>query len=117
VPGILAGRRPGGRGTGARLCLRAGRDGNRGGLCAELELAAGEGAVGALVLEEDDLAVGLPAELQADAELLHRSRAGHHAGAVHLPLAVGAADAHAALADGGEHRIAVGGFEVRLYRG
>jgi hypothetical protein len=69
------------------------------GLRAELEAAARELVAGALVLEEDDLAVGLAAELEADGDLRH-GRVAHLAPVhVHAARAVRAADADAALAD------------------
>ena len=76
-------------------------------LRAELEVAARELVEGALVLEEDDLAVGLPAELQADGHLGHLHVADDLALLVDAAGAVGAADADAALADRGEDGVPV----------
>src|SRR5512134_163999 len=88
------------RAAGRGLCRSARRDRHRGGLRAELEIAAGEFVERPLVLEEDDLAVRLAAELQPDGELRHRGVADVGALRVHAAGAVRAADADAALADG-----------------
>src|SRR5262245_9452528 len=94
------------------LCGGARRDRDRGRLRAECELAARELLVGALVLEEDDLAVGLAAELEAHCDLRHGRIAWVAAVLVHAARAVRAADADAALADRGEQRVAVAAGEV-----
>ena len=71
---------------------------------------------GALVLEKNQLAERLPTELESNSTLEHLDRAGGHALGIHLAAAVGSADADAAFADGGKHRIAVAILEERLDR-
>src|SRR5882762_8484629 len=86
---------------------RAGGDGDRGCLYAELELTGGEFVEGALVLKEHNLAIALAAELPTDRQLFHRGVADVRTSLVDPALAVGAADAHAGFADGRENRVTV----------
>lgn len=104
--------------TGAsRACLRCSTCGNGDCTClrAELEIAACEIVVGALVLEEDDLAIRLPTELQAYRHLRHFRRPGHFSATVCLSLAMRPADPDTALADSRKNSIAVGVLEEWLH--
>src|SRR5258706_4434404 len=101
--------------------LRRGRRGDRhrARLRAELEMAAGEFVEGALVLEEDDLAVRLAAELRAHGELGHRRIADVPSVDIDAARAVRGAKDAAALADRREHavaRAAVEQFRARAAR-
>src|SRR5262249_18436331 len=101
-PGVLlaaAGAGAGARGSGARVRPRG--DGHGARVGAELEAAAREFIERPLVLEKDDLAVGLAAQLQPDAQLVHRGIADVLALFVDATLAVRRADRDAALADRG----------------
>src|SRR5262245_7113252 len=72
VGGGAADALAGGGAAGAGLRRRAGRDRDRARLGAEFELAFGEVVERALVLEEDDLAEQLAAQLGAHRQLRHR---------------------------------------------
>src|SRR5580765_2828823 len=96
---------------GGRLRRGARADGDGRGLRAELEAAARELLECALVLEEHDHAVRLAAELEPDRDLRHGRVPQVRALLVHAPRAVRAADAEAALADGGEQGVGVGVLE------
>ena len=93
--------------------LRRGSGGNdhRGGLGAEFKISRGEFAEGSLILKENDLAVGLTAKLKTDGYLHHVGIAHVFSASIHLALAVGAAKAYAALADGREYGVSVGTVE------
>src|SRR5262249_628370 len=77
----------------------------------ELEVATREFVEGALVLKEDDLAVGLPAGLKTDTDLRHRRVADVFPLLVDSSLAVCRADPETSLADAGKHRITVAVIE------
>src|SRR5262249_31937262 len=79
----------------------------------ELEVALGEFIEGALILEEDDLAVGLAASLQADTQLRHRGVPDVGAVLIDMAVAVRATHDEAALADRGKHRVTVAVLKVR----
>ena len=62
---------------------------------------------GALILEENNLAEGLPSQLEAYGDLGHGGISHMGAPGINLALAMGTAYADAALADGREHRVAI----------
>jgi hypothetical protein len=74
-------------------------------------LAGTELAEGALILEEHDLAEGLTARLEADADLCERGVADMTPLHIDAPLAARAADPERALADGREYGIPMGFVE------
>src|SRR5215467_5715483 len=92
----------------ARLGTRGGGDRNGGSICAEAEVTAGELLERSLILEEDDLAVSLAAELQTHAELGQRRVADVFPLFVHAALAKSTAYPHTPLADRWKHRVAIG---------
>jgi hypothetical protein len=73
----------------------------------ELEAGAGELVQRALVLEEHDLAEGLPAQLETHRKLRHHRVPDVSAARIDLALAPGSTDHEPALAHGREHGIAV----------
>src|SRR5262249_18960738 len=70
-----------------------------------------EGIERLLVLEEDDLPVGLATELQADRDLRHGAGADGGAALENGAVAPGPADPDRSLRDLGEHGIAIGLLE------
>src|SRR4029077_2226609 len=104
---LLAAAGTGTSAGGARARSGGGRDGDRVDVRSELEVAPGEGIKGGLVLEEHDLAVRLTAGLKTDPQLLHRRIAHVRAVSVDVAAPMRSANHKAALADGGEHGIAV----------
>src|SRR6185436_16249240 len=94
---LLARTGAGGGPGGGRLRRGPGGDRHGRGLSAELEAAAREVLERALVLEEDDLAVRLAAELEPHGDLRHGHVAHVRTVRVRAAGAVGAADAEAAL--------------------
>src|SRR5208283_5347350 len=108
---LLAAARTRGRAAGAGACRGARGNGDRADVSAEGESAGGEFIERPLILEEDDLAVGLAARLQTDAQLRHRCVADVLALLVDLARAVGRADQESALADRRKNHIAVAGAE------
>lgn len=86
-------------------------EGDRRGLGAQLEVPALEVAQRGRVSEENDLAVGLPAELESDGELGERRMADVPAAIVHLAAPMGASDTDGALAHRGEDRVPLGLLE------
>src|SRR5437870_2386767 len=109
VPLAAAGAR--GRTRRARLGVGGGGYRNDGSICAEFEVTAGEFLQRALVLEEDDLAVGLATELKANRNLRHRRVTDDLALSIHAAAAISAADHDAPLPDRREHRVPKGGVE------
>jgi diguanylate cyclase (GGDEF)-like protein/PAS domain S-box-containing protein len=98
-------------------CGRAGGRCHGGGLGGELEVLALEGLQGSLVAEEDDLAVGLRADLGTQGALSH-GRATHWAALFEDDTAaVGTAHPQSALANVREYRIAVGLVDPALDAG
>jgi copper homeostasis protein (lipoprotein) len=94
-----------GLGTGS------GGNGDRGRFCAELEVAAREFLERTLILEEDDLAVGLASKLESDRDLRHGRVPDVLALFVYPTSSIGAANAHAALAYRREDCVPVRGAE------
>jgi len=100
-----AGLRGGAIGTDAGG--RAGRDSYGAGAGGKFEFPGLELIEGVLILEENDLAIGLAAGLKADAQLGHGGVADQSVMYIDMALASGAADHEAAFADGGEYGIGV----------
>jgi len=105
---------PAGAGAaGRRLRRHACGHRHRGDLRTELEFTAGKLVECTLVLEEDDLAEGLAAQLRTDSDLRHRGISDIGPLFVHAALAVRTADDSPGFADGGKHRVAIGVAEER----
>src|SRR5262249_15582596 len=103
-----------GRASGrARRDRGTGRDRHRAGFTAKFEIATGEFIEGAFVLEEDDLAEDLTAELQAYADLIHRAFADQLVADIYVPGTMRTTDADTALADRREDRVAIRVLEHR----
>ncbi len=96
----------------AHAGLHASGDGDRRSLCVELEIAAREVLIGALVLEKYDLAIGLSPQLKPDRDLRHRRKARNSAAGIDLAFAMCAAYEDGALADRREDGVAVCRSEI-----
>src|SRR5579863_8883446 len=107
----------------ARTCVGSRRSGVRGSpggyrdgadARSEFEIAGRECVERSLVLEKDDLAIGLTTRLRADAELIHRRLADEPSPGVDATIAMRATDHESAFADGRKHGVAVALGEKRL---
>src|SRR5262249_60983552 len=78
----------------------------------QLQLSLLEAVHGGLVLQEHDLAIGLPAELEADGHLSQTALTNQLPTLVHKSIPMGATDADRTFADAGKDCIALRILEV-----
>ena len=98
--------------AGISLRGRPGGDGHRGCLGTEFKVAHCEILESLFMLEEDNLAEGLPTKLRTQRQLGHRGVSHVFGANEHLAIAIGAANDETPFPDSGKQRITISCLEV-----